>query len=157
MMNFRPISFLTLIVICGVLLALGACGSSGDDPLVQTSEQEKVVGLLTGGTGTWSPPTTNGIMLDDFDVTEEFFSGFTIRFTGNQLFTTGTTPMWLRQDTWQFKSGSSTVIVRGQDNSEITIESISETQLQLTLQWAYTTFDGRTRSLPGRYTFILNK
>lgn len=157
MMNYWPTSFLALIVICGMLLTLGACGSSGDDPLAQTSEQEKVVGLLTNGTGTWSPSATNGIMLEDFDVTEEFFTGFTIRFTGNQLFTTGTTPMWLRQDTWQFKSGSSSVIVRGQDDNEVTIESISETQLKLTLQWAYTTFDGRRRSLPGRYTFILNK
>ncbi len=151
---FRLLSILMIIVLSGQI----ACKSKkGDDPGPQTTEQEKVLQILTGGTGTWSPPATNGITLEGTDVTEEFFSGFTIRFAGNQLFTTGTTPVWLRQDTWQFKSGSSTIFIRGQDDKEVTIESISETELKLTLEWTSTTFGGRTGSLPGRYSFTLRK
>lgn len=134
------------------------CKSKSDDPqLPELSEQEKVVAILTSGTATWTPPTASGVTLAGIDVTEEFFSGFTIRFTGNQLFTTGSTPVWLRQDTWQFKPGTSNIIIRGQDNKEVTITSISETQLILTLDWTETTFGGRTNSLPGRYSFTLNK
>lgn len=134
------------------------CKSKNDDPQPpELSEQEKVVAILTSGTATWTPPTASGVTLAGIDVTEEFFSGFTIRFTGNQLFTTGSTPVWLRQDTWQFKPGTSNIIIRGQDNKEVTITSISETQLILTLDWTETTFGGRNNSLPGRYSFTLNK
>lgn len=150
-----------LLFILPVVMIVGyACKSKSDDPVPppELTEQEKVVAILTSGTATWSPPTSSGITLSGIDVTEEFFQDFTIRFTGNQIFTTGTTPVWLRQDTWQFKTGSSTVIIRGQDNKEVTIESISETELRLTLDWDETTFEGgRTKSLPGRYSFTLLK
>lgn len=141
-----------------LLVALG-CKSKKEDPVPpELSEQEKVTALLTGGTGLWTPPVNNSITLAGVDVTEELFSGFSIRFTATQLFTTGTTPVWLRTDTWQFKPGSSTVIIRGQDGKEVTIEEINEAQLKLILDWDQTTFEGgRTNSLPGRYEFIFNK
>lgn len=142
-----------------MVVLLFNCKSKKDDPQPpELTEQEKVTAFLTGGTATWIPPTSNGVTLAGIDVTSEFFKDFTIRFTQNQIFTTGTTPVWLRQDTWQFKTGSSTIIIRGQDDKEITIESISDTQLSLTLDWDETTFDGgRAKSLPGRYSFVLNK
>jgi hypothetical protein len=138
---------------------LQGCKSSSDDPAPeQTSEQEEVTALLTGGTGTWVPAaTSNSVTVAGFDVTEEFFSDFTIRFSNNQLFTTGTTPVWLRQDTWQFKSGVADILIRGQDSREVKIENISETELKLTLNWPLTTFGGRSRSLPGTYVFTLKK
>lgn len=137
-----------------------SCKSSGDDPIPepQTSEQEKVTALLTGGTGTWVPAAaSNSVTVAGFDVTDEFFSDFTIRFSNNQLFTTGTTPVWLRQDTWQFKSGMADILIRGQDSREVKIENISEAELKLTLNWPLTTFGGRSRSLPGTYVFTLKK
>jgi len=152
--SFRLLTLSVTIALCGII---GCKSKKNDDPLPQTSDQEKVVELLTGGSGTWTPPLTNGITLEGLDVTEEFFKDFTIRFAANQLFTTGTTPIWLRQDTWQFKPGSSTIMLRGQDDKEITIENISETELRLTLEWTSTTFGGRQNSLPGRYTFTLRK
>lgn len=157
--NIKQLIVIPLIVFSFFsLTTINSCKSSGDDPQPpELSEQEKVISILTAGTATWTPPSSSGVTLAGIDVTEEFFAGFTIRFTDNQLFTTSTTPVWLRQDTWQFKPGSSTVIIRGQDNKEITIESISDTQLKLTLEWNETTFGGRTSSLPGRYTFTLNK
>ncbi|HCM75843.1 MAG TPA: hypothetical protein DIS90_05650 [Cytophagales bacterium] len=151
---------LALVFLWLVTTSIQGCKSKGDDPLPepQTSEQEKVTALLTAGTGTWAPSAaTNSVIVAGFDVTEEFFSDFTIRFSANQLFTTGTTPVWLRQDTWQFKSGTANIIIRGQDSREVKIENISETELKLTLDWPLTTFGGRTRSLPGTYVFTLKK
>ncbi|MGE0587573.1 MAG: hypothetical protein AB7O48_03300 [Cyclobacteriaceae bacterium] len=150
-----PIYLFALITLAVTMLG---CKSKNDDPQPpELSEQEKVIAILTSGTATWTPPASTGVTLAGIDVTEEFFSDFTIRFTGNQLFTTGTTPVWLRQDTWEFKQGTSNIIIRGQDNKEVTITNISETQLILTLDWTETTFGGRTNSLPGRYSFTLNK
>lgn len=151
-------SYRGILSLCLVFLLLPACKSKKDDPVppVELTEQEKVVAILTSAT--WTPPSSSGVTLAGIDVTEELFEGFSIRFTVNQIFTTGTTPVWLRQDTWQFKAGTSDIIIRGQDNKEVTIESISETELLLSLDWDETTFDGgKTKSLPGRYTFVLNK
>jgi len=146
------------ITLIGICLLLTTCKSKKDDPSpAEQSEQEKVTALLTGGAGTWAPASSGGITLEGIDVAEEFFSGFTIRFTATEIITTGTTPVWLRLDTWVFKQGSSTIIIRGQDSKEIAIESISETELRLTLEWNQTTFGGKTKSLPGRYQFVLNK
>jgi hypothetical protein len=153
-------SILALIFLWLTTVSFQGCKSNNDDPLPepQTSEQEKVVAMLTSGTGTWAPATaSNSVTVAGFDVTEEFFSDFTIRFSNNQLFTTGTTPVWLRQDTWQFKSGVADILIRGQDSREVKIENISETELKLTLNWPLTTFGGRSRSLPGTYVFTLKK
>lgn len=124
----------------------------------QVTEEERVTNLLTAGGSSWTPMPTNGILLDGVDVSEELFDGFTIQFSTNQITTTGSTPVWLRQDTWQFKSGSTSIIIRGQDSKEVTIESVSETELRLTLDWEQTTYEGgRANSLPGRYQFVMNK
>lgn len=156
----RVTTYLSLIFIWCLLASLEACKSKSSDPEPELTEQEKVTALLTGGTATWTPPAS-GITLAGIDVTAEYFQGFTIQFTATQLTTTGTTPVWLRLDTWQFKEGSSSIIIRGQDNKEVTIESISETELKLTLEWDQTTYappsGGRTKSLPGLYTFVMNK
>ena len=59
---------------------------------------------------------------------------------------------------WQFKDENADVIIRGQDNKEITIREISATQLVLTLEWTVTTTEGgRQGSLKGKHEFILNK
>jgi len=146
------------VLLVGICLLLTTCKNKKDDPTpAEKSEQEKVTALLTAGAGTWAPASSNGITLEGIDVAEEFFNGFTIRFTATEIITTGTTPVWLRLDTWVFKQGSSTVIIRGQDSKEVAIESISETELRLTLEWDQTTFGGRVKSLPGRYQFVLSK
>lgn len=159
MLHLRSSTYRYCVIFFVFLLSVSCGGGGKDDPLpAEPTEQEKVTALLTGGTGLWSPPASNAITLAGVDVTEELFSGFSIRFTATQLFTTGTTPVWLREDTWQFKPGSSTIIIRGQDNKEVTIEEINESQLKLTLDWDQTTFEGgRSGSLPGQYEFIFNK
>ena len=128
------------------------------DPAIEPTEQERVTALLTGGTGKWVPKGGGSITTQGIDVTADLFKDFTIRFTTNQIFTTGTTPVWLRQDTWKFKGTAADVIIRGQDDQEIMIQNISATELVLTVVWNETTFEGgRKRSLQGEYEFVLSK
>ena len=144
------ISILALLAICFLLFV--KCG--GSDP----TAEEKVKKILTKGTGTWTPSEANAITLEGIDVYADLFPGFTIRFTADKIFTTGTSPVWLREDTWHFKEGSKAkIIIRGMDDKEIAIEEVSSAKLKLTLEWDQTTYGGRSSSLPGLYEFILNK
>lgn len=134
--------------------ALFGCG--GDDP--KPTESERVTQLLTAGSGTWTPPSTGGITVDGVDVTEELFPAFSITFSNETFSTTGSSPVWLRQDTWTFKDNAAKIIIRGQDQREITLTEISESQLKLTLEWpATTTSGGRAGSLKGKHEFLLTK
>jgi hypothetical protein len=123
------------------------------------SEQQRVTTLLTQGTGSWKPSSTAGVTVDGLDVTADMFKDFTITFGDGTLTTTGTTPVWLRQDTWHFKEGSTTVIIRGQDSKEVTIKDVSATELQLSLDWDQTTYadGGRLKSIPGTFVFTMSK
>lgn len=134
-------------------------GCKKDDPEPQLTEAEKTTEILTSGTGTWTPASTAGVTVDGLDVTSDLFDGFTIAFTADKIITTGTTPVWLREDTWHFKDETARVIIRGQDNKEIVIEDISETELQLSLEWDKTTYaeGGRSKSIPGTFVFTLSK
>ncbi|HET9486462.1 MAG TPA: hypothetical protein VFO54_03465 [Chryseosolibacter sp.] len=138
-----------------VVFLLSGCG--GSDPEPAPTQAEKVIQMLTSNGGKWTPLTSAGVLVDGVDVTQDLFSGFTITFLENTYTTTGTSPVWLAQDTWQFKDESATIIIRGQDNREITIELISDTQLKLTLDWPTTTNGGRSHSLKGKHEFFLNK
>lgn len=140
-----------------VAFVLFGC-SGGKDPEPAPTEQEKVTQMLTAEGGTWTPQPSSGVTVDGVDVTAELFAGFTITFQEKTFTTTGTSPVWLRQDTWVFKPESSNVIVRGQDSKEITITEISDTQLKLTLEWTQTTTEGgRQGSLKGKHEFVLTK
>lgn len=134
---------------------LSGCGGDSDPA---PTEAEKVTKLLTASGGTWAPASNGGITVDGVDVTDDLFPGFSITFYESTFTTTGTTPVWLPEDTWQFKDSSAKVIIRGQDDREITITELSATQLKLTLEWpATTTSGGRSGSLKGKHEFILNK
>lgn len=144
------------VISLGFAAVLFACGDDGDRPA--PGQVEKVTKALTADGGRWTPPATGGVTVDGVDVTADLFPGFSITFLKGTLTTTGTTPVWLREDTWRFKDETATVIIRGQDDKEITIESISDTQLKLTLEWTTTTTaPGRQRSIKGKYQFVLNK
>jgi hypothetical protein len=151
----QPAVLVSRVFFWGLLLFIFvSCG--GPDPTVE----EKVTKLLTSGDGTWEPSiAANSITVDGIDVQDDLFPGFTIRFTEDKIFTTGTSPVWLREDTWRFKEGSkATIIIRGMDNKEISIAEISSTQLKLSLEWDQTTYGGgRQASLPGLYEFTLEK
>jgi hypothetical protein len=126
---------------------------------VKPTETERVTEILTKGAGNWTPSASAGVTVDGVDVTQDLFKDFTITFTATQILTTGKTPVFLRQDTWQFKDNTAKVILRGMDNKEIIVESITENELQLSLEWDQTTYeeDGRSRSIPGKVVFTMNK
>lgn len=127
-----------------------------DEPTLST--EQKVTKILTDNGGKWNLPAVAGVTVDGLDVTQDLFPGFSITFGEGTLTTTGTTPVWLRQDSWSFKDESATVIIRGQDNREITISEITEDQLILTMEWEKQTFDdGRLKSIKGTHQFTLEK
>lgn len=153
----KPFTTGRRLVAAVAILALSACGGGDPEPAAPT-ENEKATQILTSNGGTWTPPPTAGVIIDGVDVTEELFPGFSITFQEKTFTTKGTTPVWLRQDTWSFKDASGKVIIRGQDEKEITITEISDSHLKLTLEWSETTHGpGRQGSLKGKHEFILNR
>lgn len=135
---------------------LSACG--GGDPDPAPTQVERVSVLLQADGHSWAPAASTGVTVDGVDVTEDLFSGFSITFHERTFTTTGTTPVWLREDTWTFKDETAKVMIRGQDNKEITITEVSDTQLKLTLEWTQTTHSGgRQGSLKGKHEFLLTR
>lgn len=127
-----------------------------DEPTL--TEEQKVTKMLTENGGKWNLPSVAGVTVDGLDVTQDLFPGFSITFGDGTLSTTGTTPVWLRQDTWTFKDESAKVIVRGQDGKEVTISALTADQLILTLEWEQETYEGgRSKSIKGVHQFVLQK
>lgn len=148
----------TFAVTLLALTFLISCKS--DDPALAPTltPVEKVTKILTDGGGAWNMPSVAGVTVDGLDVTQDLFKGFSMKFGNGTLTTTGTTPVWERQDTWTFKDESATVIIRGHDNKEVTIQEITEDQMILTLEWEKDLFEGgRTKSIKGTHQFVLEK
>jgi hypothetical protein len=150
------ILLITSLVVVTTLSTITSC-DDGPTP----TKVEKATKLLTQNGGTWSPSSAS-ITMDGIDVTTEFFDGFTMTFTEEgTVTTTGTSPMWLREDTWSFKDATASVFVRGQDDAEITIVELTKSSFVFTMEWDQTTYEeddgGRKRSLPGTYEFKLSK
>ena len=135
------------------LLTFFGCG--GDEP----TKQEKVTKLLTQNGGVWEPSAAaNSITLEGIDVQDELFPDFQMTFTKTQITTPGTSPVWPASDTWIFKDKNADVLIRGSDDREITIVSVTSTELIIQMSWDQTTYEtGRTASLPGLYQFTLTK
>jgi hypothetical protein len=148
-------TYLTYAIVALLLISLPCCKKDSAKP----SQEQRVTTLLIKGTGKWTPSLAGGVTVEGLDVTEDLFKDFSITFTADKFFTTGTTPVFLREDTWRFKDDTATIILRGQDDKEITVETVSENELQLSLEWDQTTYEegGRTRSIPGTVVFTMTK
>jgi hypothetical protein len=142
-------------------LTLNGCGGTPLEPTPPT-ELEKYTTLLTGGK--WSPSSaTNWVVVNGVDVSE-LFKDFTITFTPTGYTTTGTTPVWPRTDTWKFKTeasvkqGVANIVIRNSDGSEVTIESLDDKTMKLSLLWnKETTEGGRSTSIIGKHEFTFSK
>jgi hypothetical protein len=153
-------AFMLCLTALIVFLSLTLNGCGGDPP--GPTELEKYTTLLTGGK--WSPSSaTNWVIVNGVDVSE-LFKDFTITFTATGYTTTGTTPVWPRTDTWKFKTeasvktGVANIVIRNSDGSEITIESLDEKAMKVTLLWnKETTEGGRTTSIIGKHEFTFSK
>lgn len=147
-----------LLAVCSLALFVLIASCKKDEITPKKSQAEIVTEKLTQGSGKWTPSATAGVTVDGLDVTEDLFKDFTITFTADKIFTSGTTPVWLREDTWQFKDETATILLRGQDDKEITVE-LADDILQLTLEWDQTTYaeGGKVKSIPGTFVFTLSK
>jgi hypothetical protein len=147
---------LSALTATGLLVAfttLTACKSDPEPPAPEPTEAEKITAILTGGTGRWSLAS----VVVEGENAAELFKDFSITFTSTNYTTTGTTPVWKRSGTWSFTDATATKFKRD-DNVEVTIESISDTQLKLTLiQAQQVTEGGRSTALRGKHEFVMNK
>ena len=146
-----------LLFIASILLFSGlySCKKKGD-PAPKLTEEQRVTKLLSANA--WKPPTTTGWVLVDGVDASELFVGFTITFTETGYTTTGTSPVWPATDTWKFLPGSTTEIIRGVDNLQVTIINVDDNTLKLTLFWDQeTTTGGRKSSIRGKHEFNFSK
>jgi hypothetical protein len=148
---------LSLIVLTAISIGFIHCGGGGGDP--ELTEEQKVLEKLTANTGKWGGNATSTVVVDGLDVTDDLFSGFSITFTEGSYTTTGTSPVFPSSDTWTFKANTNgTVLVRASDDKEMTISSLTDTELVFTLVWDQTTTSsGRQKSIPGPHVFTLKK
>lgn len=115
------------------------------------TQKEITTALLTKAT--W--PLTS-ILVEGEDASS-LFVGFSLTFTNTGYTTTGTSPVWARSGTWSFTDDTATKFKR-EDNVEVTITSVDDKTLKLTLFWdKQTTQGGRVGSLKGKHEFVLTK
>ena len=158
----RILSIICLLALCAAFMNCGG-DSPQPNPPPEPTEEEIMKEALTANGGTWglgagtTVVVTNGTNVND--VTDLLFEGFSIKFTDTGYTTTGDSPVWPQSDSWLFKTGTDgNVFVRNHDDMEVTIKSISTTELQLELEWDQTTYEeGRAKSTAGTHLFTLKK
>lgn len=103
--------------------------------------------------GTWriTDVTVDGVNQSDL------FNGFTLTFASG-VYTSGNgDPVWPAAGNWIFSNRTGRTITR-EDGIEITINSISQANLTLTLQWDQTSLGGgRISSIRGNHVFELHR
>ncbi len=136
------------IPILGFLLAALVAGCHSKDPSPDSVNST----FLTSGT--W---LINRVTFNDVDHGSDFI-GFTLSFQKTAFSSQNGDPVWPSSGTWKFSNRKATSLVRD-DNLEIEILTISNTELKLSLQWSKTTYDhnGRVSSIAGKYVFEFSK
>jgi len=138
----------SLLLLFIVLLLLGSC-SKKDNPVLSVEEVVAQKLELT----TWK---LGNVQVDGVD-RSSLFNGFTIKFNSTNYTTTGTTTVWARSGTWQFNANSNALKFTRNDSIVVTIESITDSSLVLSLMWNESTFGGRINSVAGKHIFTLTK
>jgi hypothetical protein len=132
----------TLLVI--VSLTHTAC--DGNDPAPRDN-------MLKQLTGSWH---ISRVTVDGMDHTG-LFDDFNLVITTQQFSATNGEPVWPASGTWAFADDQAKTFTRD-DGIIVTIESISNTQLRLSLMWTKTTIGaGRARSVSGAHVFEFEK
>ena len=159
----RILPVICLLTLCIAFMNCGGDSPQPNPPVEPTAEEIMTEALTTGG-GSWGLGAGSTVVVtkgtNQIDVTEDLFNGFSITFSETGYTTTGTSPVWARTDSWLFKSNTEgTVLIRNSDGKEVTIKSISATELQLELYWDQNTNEegGRTQSTMGTHLFTLKK
>jgi hypothetical protein len=133
-----------VLLVCSIIL-FASCDKE-DNPTVQETQLKKLEAK------TWS---VQSVQIDGVDHTS-LFQGMTLTITKNSFTSTNGGSVWPSSGTWGFTDEQASAILRN-DNTTITIESISESQLRLSLNWSETTFGpGRKKSISGSHVFDFN-
>ena len=143
--------FLSIILVATIIATLDSCkgGAGGDDPEPKT-EPERVSELLQSTQ--WK---LSSIKVDD--VSKNLFANMTITFTANGFTTTNGAPVWPASGTWTFSGSDAKTMTLG-DQTTVAIESITETNLTLSLTWTKNTVGpGRVASVAGKHVFVFGK
>ncbi len=84
------------------------------------------------------------------------YTGMTLSFTATNYTTTKGAPVWVASGTWAFSGNDGKIITRD-DQIDVSIDQIADSQLVLSLTWNKTTLGGgRVESISGKhvYTFV---
>ena len=141
-------SILGVMVLSGVLL-LSDCGSKSDPTPAAATEPQRVTGLMK--TGTWK---VQSVTVDGTDQSA-LFKNFTLSFTDAGFASVNGSAVWPSSGTWKFVNDQATSFTRD-DGLVVTIQTVSSTQLIISLVWTKTTLGpGRVTSVKGTTVFIL--
>lgn len=126
-------------------------------PLAQTAcdgnEPDPAADALKQLTGSWQ---VSQVKVDGVDRTD-LFDDFSLVIAQKQFTATNGEPVWPASGTWTFADDQGTTFTRG-DGVVVTIESLSNTSLVLSLMWTKTTLGaGRERSVSGTHVFEFRK
>lgn len=147
---------ISLIIIVFVVIELSSCKSGGtDDPGPNGGpggdEVVRVTGLLTSATWKLNSVTVDG-------VAKNLFPGMTLTFAATNSYTAmNGSPVWAGTGTWSLTDASAKTFIR-EDQVAVAIESITNTNLTLSLTWSKNTLgSGRVESIAGKNVFVFGK
>jgi len=143
MTKFNLISFQSVVF----FMVMMSC--KGDDPGIRLEDLQNET--RTKLIGTWNSIT---ITKDNADVTGEF-SAFTIDFSSTGFSTTNGEGIWPTSSSWDFKTGSSDVIIRN-DLVEISL-TFSANDTDLSMAFSLSNPGGRITSIAGEYVFLVGR
>ena len=143
--NYKFAIILLTIISISALSILSGC--KPDDPSATQVAQKKLTA------GVWQ---INQVTVDGVDQTS-LFTGMTLQFTSSQYSTTNADPVWATSGTWTFSDKTGKIITRD-DGIQLTITSLTKTELTFSMPWDETTYGGgRKRSLAGPHVFKFRK
>lgn len=144
---------MSLVILTTAVTVFQSCKSGADDPGPgggDATEAEKVSALMKKGTWKLNSVTVDG-------VAKNLYAGMTITFTQDGFTTTKADPVWPANGTWAFADNTAKAIVRN-DQTTVTIESINDANMTLSLTWTKTTLGpGRVESIAGKHVFVFGK
>lgn len=95
------------------------------------------------------------LQVDNVDKTS-LYTGMTLTVTSTAYSTTNGVPVWAASGTWSFTDNGKTI--ERDDQVEVGVDKITDTQLVLSLAWNKTTLGGgRMSSVSGKHIFTFVK
>jgi len=99
--------------------------------------------------GLWK---VQSVMVDGVNQ-DALFNGMTLKFDKADFTSTNGGAVWPVKDGWKLTDAQGTAFVRN-DGIVVTIQSLSDASLILSLTWTMTTLgNGKVSSIPGQYVF----